>query len=194
MKNILIISGHPDDLEMSCGGAVSKWVREGHRVINLILVPGVPHLEYLESARKHLGYEVVGWPGDRDSLAVTPSLVSDIEAHFGDIKFDRIVTHWKEDWHQDHKLSHELGTILARRQPVELWYMSSHPYHLKYNSFRPDIYVDISDYAPFKYKAMDAYENISQEWSIGVRSHDAWRGTFLGVKRAEVFQAGNIIE
>ena len=132
MKNVLVISAHPDDLEMSCGGTVAKWVAEGHNVVNLILTPDVAQIDYLGFAREHLGYEAILWPGSRDSLSINSEMVADIENHFVDLKFDRIVTHWKEDWHQDHQKCYELGRILSRKQPTELWYMSSHPYHLKY--------------------------------------------------------------
>lgn len=191
--NILIISAHPDDLKMSCGGAVAKWVKQGHTVINLVMSPSVDHIEYVDDAQKYLGYEVVGWPGDRESLKISHTMIADIESHFSDIEFDRIITHWKEDSHQEHRLCFELGNILAR-SATELWYMSSHPYHLKYREFSPDIYVDISDHSYLKYKALDAYENIPDRWNVGVRSHDAWRGTFIDKKRAEVFQAGHVVE
>jgi LmbE family N-acetylglucosaminyl deacetylase len=193
MKNILVITAHPDDLEMSCGGTVAKWVSEGHRVINLVLVASVSHAEFLPAAQKHLGYEVVAVPANRERLSITPDLIADLESHFADTPFDKIVTHWKEDWHQEHQLCYDLGRILARKQPCDLWYMSSHPYHLKYQEFSPDIYVDISSHVHLKHKAMGEYKNITDQWGIGVKSHDSWRGSFIGVKKAEVFQAGHII-
>ena len=33
MNNILVLSAHPDDLEMSCGGTVAKLVSEGKSVL-----------------------------------------------------------------------------------------------------------------------------------------------------------------
>jgi LmbE family N-acetylglucosaminyl deacetylase len=193
MKNILIISAHPDDLEMSCGGSVAKWVSEGHNVVNLILVSDVKQIDSLGFAREHLGYEAILWPGDRGSLSVNSDMIADIEAHFVDVDFDRIVTHWREDWHQDHQVCHNLGRVLARKQPTELWYMSSHPYHLKYREFSPDIYVDVSEHAHLKYKAITEYDNLPGYWETGVRSHDSWRGTFIHAKKAEVFMAGNLL-
>ena len=37
-KKFLIITAHPDDLEMGCGGLVAKVVANGGSVTNLILV------------------------------------------------------------------------------------------------------------------------------------------------------------
>jgi LmbE family N-acetylglucosaminyl deacetylase len=193
MKNILVITAHPDDLEMSCGGSVAKWVSEGYNVINLLLVPNVSHGDYLPDAQKHLGYEVVALPVNRERLSITPELVADVEHHFLDTEFETIVTHWKEDWHQEHQACYSLGRILARKQPCQLWYMSSHPYHLKYREFSPDIYVDITSHVHLKYRAMSEYKNITSQWEIGVKSHDSWRGSFINVKKAEVFQAGHVV-
>ena len=35
--NILFVGAHHDDLELSCGGSVKKWVADGHKVFSIIL-------------------------------------------------------------------------------------------------------------------------------------------------------------
>ena len=43
-KSYLIITAHPDDMEMGCGGLVARVIKEGGTVTNLILVkPSAEH-------------------------------------------------------------------------------------------------------------------------------------------------------
>ena len=190
--NILIIGAHPDDMEMSCGGAVARWISEGHTVYNLVMVKDVPQIDDLTQAEETLGVIPVSWPTIRD-LSITSALVAEVEKALSNIRIDRIITHWKEDWHQDHRACYELGNILARKQPIDLWYMSSHPYHLKYREFSPEIYIDISEFMNKKYDAMDSYRDaIGFHWRSGVIHHDAWRGSFIETPGAEVFKLGNL--
>ena len=43
-KKFLVITAHPDDLEMGCGGLVARVIKEGGSVTNLILVkPSAEH-------------------------------------------------------------------------------------------------------------------------------------------------------
>ena len=195
MSNIVILSAHPDDLEMSCGGSVAKWVAEGHRVINLIMVPSVKHAKFLKNASQHLGHETLLYSSSSRKLEVDSELVAQVESYFADIKVDRIITHWEEDWHQDHQACNKLGRILARKQPVELWYMSSVPYNQKYSRFSPDIYVNIESYSHLKYRSIGEYYNLKNtSWPKMARSHDAWRGTFIEKTAAEVFKVESMFE
>ena len=46
MNKVLVLSAHPDDLEISCGGTVAKFVDEGNQVDNIILCSNVKHKKY----------------------------------------------------------------------------------------------------------------------------------------------------
>ena len=37
----LIISAHPDDEVLGCGGSMAKWSKDGHAVYVLIMAEGV---------------------------------------------------------------------------------------------------------------------------------------------------------
>lgn len=185
MHNVLVISAHPDDLEMSCGGTVAKLINEGGRVTNLILNEDVSHAKYLEKARATLGFENLFV--DIKTKTVREA-VSTIEEAVDIASFDTIITHWSEDWHQEHRRCNEIGRILSRHQPINLWYMSSYPYNLKYKSFSPNMYINIDNKSYIqKEAAIKAYQNIQDEWRRGVSSHDAWRGSRINARFAEVF-------
>lgn len=189
---ILILSAHPDDLEMSCGGSAARWIEEGHEVYSLTLAQDVPQTGYASTAANYLGVIPIPHPVTRD-VVVSSKLIAQIESQIESFSFNRIITHWKEDWHQDHRACYEVGNILARKQPLELWYMSSHPYHLKYKEFSPDVFVDISNTRTVKYEAMKIYQDaIGKNWYSGVISHDSWRGSFINSRAAEVFKIGHM--
>jgi LmbE family N-acetylglucosaminyl deacetylase len=122
---------------------------------------------------------------DKNTIRVLESMIN-----FSSV--DLIITHWKEDWHQEHRACYEIGNSLARNQPMDLWYMSSHPYNLKYKEFSPDLYIDIdTQQYVIKLEAMEAYKNLSDSWTRGVINHDMWRGAYLKSQYAEVFSVGN---
>lgn len=191
--NILVVSAHPDDLEMGCGGTVAKMVKAGHTVYNLIMYPDVDHIKYLDQAARTLSFKPILFKSDKRA-AIDNTVVAEVEAMLGGIQFSKIITHWKEDWHQDHRACYELGNILARKQPVDLWYMSSYPYNLKYKEFSPDVYVKINrKFAEKKYEAIDGYLHLSAKWIDAISSHDAWRGAFISDGlQAEVFKIGHM--
>lgn len=192
MKNILVVSAHPDDLELGCGGTVAKFVRKGHNVLNLIMYPDVDHLEYLGQSQNILGFKPLLFKSEH-RVTIDNVIVAEVEMMLADFKPDIIITHWKEDWHQDHRACYELGNILARKQPTNLWYMSSYPYHLKYKEFSPDLYIKVPWVdAEKKYDAIDGYQNLSAKWTDAVSNHDAWRGAFISDGlQAEVFKIGH---
>ena len=79
-NNFLIITAHPDDLEIGCGGLVSKVLANGGSVTNLILIkPSAEHNEKrnqsivkaeLEKSKNVLNFETIiyGYPGSKKVL------------------------------------------------------------------------------------------------------------------------------
>jgi N-acetylglucosamine malate deacetylase 1 len=185
MNNILVLSAHPDDLEMSCGGTVAKLVGEGKSVTSIVLNELVPHAEYLQKSKATLGFSSLSLDISTKPIREAVAIIEDA---INDLSIDTIITHWDEDWHQEHRRCSEIGRILARRQPINLWYMSSYPYNLKYKNFSPNMYISINnkDYIK-KEAAIKAYKNIEVNWRRGVSSHDSWRGSRIDAKFAEVF-------
>ncbi len=192
MKNILVVSAHPDDLELSCGGTVAKFIAEGARVTNLIMVGGVPHVKYLDNAAAKIGYEPVIYSLTDDRFQVNKDTIRSVDTIVSEISPDLIITHSSEDWHQDHRACNEIVSIIRRNQPVDVWLMSSYPYDLKYKSFNPNLYVDISEYAQIKYSAISEYLNVGH-WVEPVASHDNWRGSFIDAVAAEVFSVDHMV-
>ena len=136
-SKILIISAHPDDLEISCAGTVKKFIKAGTVVDNLIMIPNVPHLKYLDSSAFGLGFNYIVFDNDIDRPNIVDNkLIQEVEEKYSLFGYDLIISHWKEDWHQDHRMCYHLTNSLRRKQPIDVWYMDAFPYNQKYNQFK----------------------------------------------------------
>jgi LmbE family N-acetylglucosaminyl deacetylase len=40
MRTILVVMAHPDDAELTCGGSIARWAREGDRVVLVLATDG----------------------------------------------------------------------------------------------------------------------------------------------------------
>jgi N-acetylglucosamine malate deacetylase 1 len=190
--NVLVISAHPDDLELSCSGTVSKMVDSGASVTNLIMNGNLPHAKYLDESSRILGFRFIPFCGE-SRFVVSADSVRQVENLIAVSDYDLVITHWKEDWHQDHRACYELTNILVRNNPTTVWYMSAYPYYQKYTEFVAHVYVDISDYTDDKYDSISVYKNLRDKDLPTVRYHDNWRGGYINANAAEVFHVGNII-
>ena len=202
-KKFLIITAHPDDLEMACGGLVAKINASGGSVTNLILVQ--PSAETnkkrsmevvkkeLEKSQNILGFKSVVYntplhDNGRPNLTVNNNLVTYIE--YLSEGHDILISHWKEDHHQDHRACYDVARSVARKNFQQLWCMDEPPYNLHYKNFNCNQYVDITDYVDVKIKALESYETYFDKDSIDtIINYNKYRGSFLGSgKVAETFQ------
>ena len=56
---VLVLSAHPDDLELSCGGTISKMKSMGATIDNFILCPYQDHKKYLTTTSAILGFNPI---------------------------------------------------------------------------------------------------------------------------------------
>ena len=103
---------------------------------------------------------------------------------------DILISHWKEDHHQDHRACYDVARSVARKNFQQFWCMDEPPYNLHYKNFNCNQYVDITDYVDVKIKALESYENYFDKDSIDtIINYNKYRGSFLGSgKVAETFQ------
>ena len=202
-KKFLIITAHPDDLEMACGGLVAKIKASGGSVTNLILVQPSAEInekrnmqivkKELNKSQDILGFKSVVYntplhDNGRPNLTLDNNLITDAEqvAQGHDI----LITHWKEDHHQDHRVCYDVGRSIARKNFQQFWCMDEPPYNLHYKNFNCNQYVDITDYVDTKIKALQSYDTYFNKDSIDtIINYNRYRGSFLGSgKVAETFQ------
>ncbi len=193
-SKILIISAHPDDLEISCAGTVKKFIKAGTVVDNLIMIPNVPHLKYLDSSAFGLGFNYIAFDNDIDRPNIVDNkLIQEVEEKYSLFGYDLIISHWKEDWHQDHRMCYHLTNSLRRKQPIDVWYMDAFPYNQKYNQFRNNVFVGIDNEIEDKIKAVKEYKNLSEDAIDSIIKYNRYRGDFINCDFAETFMVDTIV-
>src|SRR4051794_2441092 len=53
-RRVLVLAAHPDDCELSCAGAIARWVREGDRAVLLIATDGARGGKYAGVQMEHV--------------------------------------------------------------------------------------------------------------------------------------------
>ena len=202
-KKFLIITAHPDDLEMGCGGLVSKVIANGGSVTNLILVkPSAEQNEgrneqvvkqELEASKNILKFETVIYDtplhdNGRPNLTLTNNLITFAESCIDD--HDILISHWREDHHQDHRVCFDVARSVARKGFEQFWCMDEPPYNLHYKNFNCNQYVDITNFVGEKRKALESYATYFDDHNIEtILNYNRYRGSFIGpYKVAETFQ------
>ena len=202
-KKFLIITAHPDDLEMGCGGLVGKVNKHGGSVTNLILVK--PSVEYntnrdehivkneLEKSKSVLNFRTIIYDtplhdNGRPYLTLSNNLISFAESHVNN--HDILISHWREDHHQDHRVCYDVARSISRKHFEQFWCMDEPPYNLHYKDFNCNQYVDVTNYVEQKKKALESYASYFDSDSINtILNYNRYRGSFLGANRlAETFQ------
>jgi len=201
-RKFLIITAHPDDLEMGCGGLVAKINKHGGSVTNLILVkPSVEHntnrdkqivQNELETSKSVLNFDTVIYDtplhdNGRPNLTLSNNLISYAESCIADNNI--LISHWREDHHQDHRVCYDVARSIARKHFEQFWCMDEPPYNLHYKNFDCNHYVDITDYVDQKRKALESYGSYFNNDSIEtIINYNKYRGSFLGENKvAETF-------
>ena len=207
---IIAIGAHGDDIELACGGTLAKAIKQGHEV-TMVIVTGTGFKDLngrvirtqelaekeVKDAAKVLGVSNLHILNYADtSVPYSVDLINDLESIISAISPDIIFTHFIFDTHQDHIRTAHSTISASRNQNTILLYEPINPSGQGYVPFRPQVYVDISDYIDFKVEALKShvsqYERYSKKWISGVKSRAQFRGFEMGVDYAECFEVVRI--
>jgi LmbE family N-acetylglucosaminyl deacetylase len=203
---ILAIGSHIDDIELGCGGAISRARRSGHDVKMVVMTPS-DYTDYSgnilrtreeafqegEAAARVLGvndFVVLDFP--TKDVPYHSSAIEALNKIIDDYRPDIFFTHWPFDTHQAHRAT-ALSTIsAARRYNSLLMYEPLPPSGRSYIGFRPQVYVDISLDVDIKEKSLREHrtqlEKYEEQWLEAVRARSRHRGFEMGVEHAETFE------
>jgi LmbE family N-acetylglucosaminyl deacetylase len=160
-KRVLAIGAHPDDVEIGCGGALA-----GHRAADDILhiltlsrgaAGGDVNVRTAEAQRAAalLGAELAF--GNLRDTHITEGVetIEIIQAAIRELRPTHVYTHCLEDTHQDHRAVHAASLVAARDVPNVYCYQSPS----STVEFRPNRFVDITEYMKRKLQAIGAYKS-----------------------------------
>lgn len=207
MKNILVISPHPDDEAIGCGGTLRKHILGGDTVEVIFLTSGEQgghgrSLEETVSVREQeakaaaliIGINKIEFWREQDGLLrSTQDLIAKLQKRISTWRPDLIyVTHARED-HSDHRSAFRM----VRRAIKSLSSSVMKPAVLMYEVWTPihqmDHIVDISPYIDVKQMAIQAYESqcAVMKFDDAILGLNRYRGeiySWPGGDYAEVFK------
>ena len=210
--NILAIAAHPDDMELSCYGTLSKYKKTGHSIFGALVTNGnIGHNGYdsdtialirkeeQEASAKVLGLPIryLDFPEHlEDNTEVRTSIMETIRW----AKADLIFTHYPLDNSMDHALT---GTIVKEVLIYDIWknFKTEHPPLEKASrlffwdtnggvGFTPEAYVDITDEMPMKREALGCHKSqieLAEDYMRVMEYTAGFRGVQCGYKYAEAF-------
>lgn len=146
---ILSIGAHPDDIEYSCYGFLQKMKKAGHEIYLLVMSGGecgTDPLMYNRETEQNNAFQKSGFSGifikkyKDGEIPCNSKVISDIENVMKNVEPDLILTHYTEDYHQDHRAVAMATIAAARNRKALLFYQSYSAIN-----FVPQIYVNIEE-------------------------------------------------
>ena len=189
----LVISAHPDDEVLGCGGSMAKWCIDGHVVHVLVMAEGATsrdksrarvtrqkELAHLARSAKKAGeilgvasVELLDYPDNRMDSVDLLDVVKSVEEHIDKHKPDVVATHHLGDLNIDHQITHQAVITACRPLPgqtVKRILSFEVPSATEWQSsnvgrsFVPNWFEDISETLELKIKALNAYKSEMRKW------------------------------
>lgn len=221
VENILIISPHPDDEVLGCGGTIKRLASEGHNVYVLIVTRGNKESysqERIDNVRREaiIAHRILGvsdtrflnFPAPNLDLVSIAEISSAIFSVISELHISSIYLPHKGDIHNDHKVVFNAGLVAARPvhgNPVRRIFcyetLSETEWAAPFNSdaFIPTHFLNITDYFGSKQDAMKCFKSQLREFPnprslLSIEALARLRGSTVGFDYAEAFMTIRTIE
>ncbi len=200
-KSILVFGAHPDDLEIGMGGTIAKLSAMGYEVQPIIAtLPNFVKSDTKEGRKTEsmLSTKVMGCKPpvfldlSPDEMIFGRKFISLIDSLVTKYKPDSVFTQWYGDSHQDHQSLTKSVISACRDQDNLFMYETTIPGGITENSFRPQLFVDISETVDTKKNALECFESqfvrCGEIWIPAIIGRCSYRGYQINSKYAEAFE------
>ncbi len=222
MKNIIIISAHPDDEVLGAGGTLLKHKRKGDGIYWLITTNVFEEQGFskervmsrqkeIERVAKKLGVKKVfklDFPTMSLSTESLIDMVPKVSKVFTEVKPEIMYCLNRSDAHSDHRVTFDAVMVCTKsfRYPFvkqilmyECISETEFAPQLHEKVFIPNYFVDITEFFEEKIEIMKIYESEIGEHPFprSLRNMEAlatYRGASVGVEYAEAFQLVKYID
>jgi LmbE family N-acetylglucosaminyl deacetylase len=221
LSSILIVAAHPDDEILGCGGTMARLAREGHEVRIAILAEGMSsrhpqredadqqQLRHLHARAQQVADKVGAkelvlckLPDNRLDTVPLLDVVKLVEELVTRFRPEVIYTHHPGDLNVDHGVVHR--AVLTATRPLagqcvreiyafEVPSSTEWAFHRLEPSFRPNVFVDITETLETKIEALACYDTETRKFPHP-RSAEALRaiatrwGSVAGLVAVEAFE------
>ncbi len=205
VDNILVFGAHPDDIEIGMAGTVCKLSRLGYSVkLVIATLPNFTQRDKKEERKMEAirSSKVMGCP-EPDFLDLSPDemvhnrkLVGIMDKYISTFQPKAVFTQWIGDSHQDHQVLTK-SVISGSRDTTDLYmYETTIPGGITEQSFRSQLYVDITDFIDVKKDALKCFESQQLRcgpiWVDAIAGRASYRGYQNNCKYAECFEVVRI--
>lgn len=198
---ILVVSPHPDDLEISCAGTLKRFQDQGAKIISVIAV--APSAEVHANRNKKIvsdelaaSYTISNFEcrvfdtplhaNGRPNLIADNLTMTNIAKLFEPCDI-AIIPH-PEDFHQDHVTTHTLAWPMVRKLAKEVWQMHTVPYCFDHCTNSANLFYNITDQWEFKQQLLNCYASYFGSNEINkIHVANQYWGQQSGVQLAEAF-------
>jgi len=204
-KNILAIGAHADDVEIGCGGTIALHVMKGDFVIIIVMAePFFTNYDGIvlrpkdigkseeKNAAKVLGAKVINLGFKDNSVMYSVETIEAINRIIDKYEIDTVYTHWHHESNQDHSRTAHATISAARYTPNILMYEPMYPNGKTYETFRSQIYIDVTSTFNIKMRALKCHksqvEKFGSDFLDAVEARARYRGYEIRCRYAESFE------
>ena len=200
-KSILVFGAHPDDYEIGMAGTIIKLSKMGYKIkLVIAILPNFTEFDKKEDRKiEAIKSSKILETEDPDFLDISPTemihsrkLIGIVDRYIKDYRPEAVFTQWIGDSHQEHQILTK-SVISGCRDVTDLYmYETTIPGGITEQSFKPQLFVDISEFIDLKVKALQCYS--SQEircgpfWIDAITGRALYRGYQMNCKYAESFE------
>lgn len=222
IKKVLVVSAHPDDETLGCGGTLFKHKSNGDElhwliITNISVEQGYKE-EFVSKRQKEIKEikEIIGFASvtklDYPTMTLSSEalieLIPKISEIVSRLKPEVIYTTNRSDAHSDHRIVFDAVAACTKsfRYPsIKKFIMYETLSETEFapalieKQFIPNYFVDISDFMNEKIELMKVYSSELGKHPFprsieNIKALATLRGAFAGVRYAEAFQIVHIIE
>lgn len=213
MEEVLIVTPHPDDETLGCGGTILKYIEEGHNVHWLIVTTAGDLASEAWKVNREVEIQKVTslynfksvYQLEFEATKLDQMAVGDLVKSFSDL-FENVqptivFSPYLGDIHSDHKVVFESTMACTKwfRYPsvkkvfvYETLSETDFTINPDANGFRPNVFVNISKYLEKKINIMNVYKSEVADFPFprsdkAIRSLAYLRGAASGYEAAEAF-------
>lgn len=212
--NILVISAHPDDETLGCGGTLLKHKAHEDSLNWFIATRSVGNRwsdaertakeEEVESVAKRYGMKSVQWchwPTARLDMIAQAELIDELDQYVVQVRPELVYVLHGGDVHSDHRIVHLVAMSVFKafsmrskgvRKVLSYEILSSTEGGDKNLAFIPNVFCDITDQIDEKIDIFNQYQTEMQEYpgpreASAIRALARLRGATIGTEYAEGF-------
>ena len=215
MKKVLVVSPHPDDETLGCGGTILKYKNKKLKIDWLIITSMDGNSKFTEKDKKIRKKQILkvkrmysfnkiyelNLPTAKLEQIPKTSMIENVKNVLNKSKPDIILTNFYGDVHSDHKITFDVISSCVKnfRSPFikkimlyETLSETGFSLNKSKDEFSPNMYVDITKYMAQKIKIMRVYKseimkNYKPRSLLAIDSLARYRGSSIDSKYAEAF-------